>query len=217
MKLKQGLQQHFEQQQLDDSQLQQLLSLQSSSAQAEQAATAQPGDSSLHHPSRWSQYRLVAASLLLCLLMSGLFIHQSAPTRLYQSIADEVANNHLKLKPLEISSSDISTVSTYFDQLNFIPRASRNRALAGLLLGGRYCSIDGEPAAQLRYKRDDGMLRSLYQVPTESDYRDLPDILQGQMPLRLYSQGFTVDLWREQGLLMAAVTLAPDNQASTAQ
>ena len=200
MKFKKGLQDHYANQQLSDNQLEQLMALQ---------GAAVPRQDQVNAASKnrfWRPFAL--ASVIMVVVLSGwLYLFQNTPGQLYQAIAHEVAKNHSKLKPLEVVSAQMPTVSAYFNQINFVPRNSRNSGFSGLLLGGRYCTIQGEPAAQLRYSLENGVISTLYQVPAEEAYEGLPDILQEQHPMRLYSRGYAVDLWQEQGLLMASVTL----------
>lgn len=200
MKFKQGLQNHYEKQQLSSTQMDQLMALQGAS-QTRESKLDQANKSKIFRP-------YVFASVIMLAVLSGwLYLFQNTPAQLYQAIANEVAQNHSKLKPLEIVSAQMPSVSAYFKQLNFEPRNSSNTGFSGLLLGGRYCSIQGEPAAQLRYSQTNGDISTLYQVPVETAYDGIPDLLRGQLPLRLYSLGYAVDLWQEQGLLMASVSM----------
>lgn len=200
MKFKKGLQDRFASQELNDSQLEQLMAMQGA------AVPRQNQVSTENKNSYWRPFAF--ASVIMVAVLSGwLYLFQNTPGQLYQAIAHEVAKNHSKLKPLEVVSAQMPTVSAYFNQLNFVPRNSSNSGFSGLLLGGRYCTIQGEPAAQLRYSQESGVVSTLYQVPSEEAYEGLPDILQGQQPMRLYSRGYAVDLWQEQGLLMASVIL----------
>jgi hypothetical protein len=72
------------------------------------------------------------------------------------------------------------------------------------VLGGRYCSIQGVTAAQLRLRDQAGWIRTLYQVPYEvSRFGVLPDIGAGEQPKLTQVRGLTVELWVEKGLLFA--------------
>jgi len=127
---------------------------------------------------------------------------------IYQSIADEVATNHMKLKPLEISSGNISEVRNFFSSLGFtLIESAMFENTRWQITGGRFCTIQGEAAAQLRMRDTQGRTQTIYQVPYEPTlHQDLPNLIQGKPPMKLYSRGLEVRLWRERGLLIAAVS-----------
>ena len=123
-----------------------------------------------------------------------------------ERIAQEVASNHLKLKPLEVQAADMDAIRTYFGELDFVPVDSELLASAEAeLIGGRYCSIQGVTAAQLRVRGREGEgLSTLYQAPYQPDrHGDLPRLGQGETPLTLWAQGLPVRIWVEKGVLFA--------------
>jgi len=75
------------------------------------------------------------------------------------------------------------------------------------LQGGRYCSIKGVTAAQLRFASEsDGKVSTLYQVPYEKAlFGSVPAIESDDSPMVLASKGLNVQLWVEKGLLMVLV------------
>lgn len=136
-----------------------------------------------------------------------------------EQIAAEVVKNHLQLKPLDIHTKSIDGIRRYFKLLDFSPIDSSTLALALPLqdinlLGGRYCSIKGVTAAQLRYSNlvdaeSNHRLSTLYQVPYDPEQHGLiPDISDKQAPKVLLVKGLKVSLWVEKGLLMALVSEA---------
>ncbi len=121
-------------------------------------------------------------------------------------IAEEVVHNHLKMKPLEVSSHSLQDMRTYFNKLDFALRGSSLITSGDLqLLGGRYCSIQGVTAAQLRLQdRETGELETLYEAPYDNDlFQELPDLQKGQTPKRHYINGIGVDIWVDKGILFA--------------
>ena len=126
----------------------------------------------------------------------------------HQRIADEVATNHLKLKSLEVQSDDVVAVRRFFEPLNFsLIESSRLEDTPWRMIGGRFCTIQGKAAAQLRMHDDRGGMQTVYQVPYDPGaHREVPDVLRGAVPLTLYSQGLEVRLWQERGLLFATVS-----------
>ena len=73
------------------------------------------------------------------------------------------------------------------------------------LIGGRYCSIQGETAAQLRMQdKATGDIQIVYQAPYNKElFRELPKLQEGQDPVRHYVNGIGVDVWVEKGILFA--------------
>ena len=73
------------------------------------------------------------------------------------------------------------------------------------LLGGRYCSIQGVTAAQLRMKQGESEdVQIVYQAPYDKElFKDLPNLQEGHEPVRHYVNGVVVDVWVENGILYA--------------
>ncbi len=127
-------------------------------------------------------------------------------------IAEEVVKNHLKLKPLEVKAENINSIRGYFSKLEFMPVDSRMVAQKGMqLIGGRYCSLQGITAAQLRLKQGKN-LQTLYQTQYLPEiFGRLPEIEKGEAPLVVYAKGIKVKIWVEKGLLMALTDIPPEN------
>ena len=155
------------------------------------------------HSRNW----LMAASVAMVALfaMTLVLFMPGKPTDMPQRIAEEVVRNHLKLKPLEVSTSSLDKIRSYFDKLSFVPITSLNIDDSSTLLGGRYCSIQGYTAAQLRMVNpESGNLDTLYQAPYIKDvYGKLPDIGKKETTLTVYERGIKVSIWVEKGILFA--------------
>jgi len=146
----------------------------------------------------------VAATILILIIGSVTLFQPS--DNMPQLIANEVAGNHIKLKPLEISSSNMKDIRRYFTQLDFKPvKPVALTSFEQSLTGGRYCSIQGITAAQLRMQNPKtGNLQSLYQtVYNKKKFKELPDINKGQKALTVFTKGIAVDIWVENDLLFA--------------
>ena len=77
------------------------------------------------------------------------------------------------------------------------------------LQGGRYGSIQGVTAAQLRYSLGEDEVSTLYEVGYDpGTFGPIPDLDQGQRPEQLLVRGLKVTLWVEKGLLMVLVAPA---------
>ena len=123
-----------------------------------------------------------------------------------ERIALEVAHNHIKLKPLDVETDNMDGIRRYFTDLEFVPVQSTLLASADLeLVGGRYCSIQSVPAAQLRIKVPySNRLQTLYQTEYRKDiFGMLPIMENGHAPVTVNVKGITVRIWVEKGLLFA--------------
>ena len=173
--LKEASKQYFENQQLSVNQLSDL-------EQLMQQATTNNQVSATQGSKRWLNRTLVSSAAMVMLAILVALLYPSAKGDLSLTIAKEVAKNHIKLKPLEITSDDFARVSGYFTELDFSPAPSDHFAQLGMdMLGGRYCSIQSVTAAQLRYQDDQGKLVTLYEVGYDpSKFGDIP-ILENKM------------------------------------
>ena len=205
--LKTAVQQQVRQVHITSDQQQQLLSLQ-------QQMLGSPKESlSIYRHKHW--YAIVASMVVVVMLAWWQWIGvPTATNQLQQAIAQEVVKNHLKLKPLDLETTSIQGLQSFFTQLDFRVQASsllqHTLEQPSDLLGGRYCSIQGVTAAQLRYQQRSEMNHSvstLYQVTYDPTvYGEIPKLDQGQLPLSLWQQGLEVQLWVEKGLLMVLVS-----------
>jgi hypothetical protein len=221
--LREALRQRIERDRLSEERLAALEALQAQAERPVSAPTptfAPTPTPTQHQPWRNRRWALAALPLGL-VLIAGLWWWQAPPGELSEAnrlaqIADEVAGQHLHLKPLEVEAADLDQVRRYLNQLDFRPLASDAPALADLnLQGGRYCSIQGIPAAQLRLRPDasqgeasgeDVGVQTLYQARYDPEHHGpLPDRDRGEAPVRLRARGLTVLLWVEAGVVFALV------------
>ena len=143
----------------------------------------------------------VASIFLVVVVLLALPIWVSQP--LIQKISEEMTFNHLKSYEPEYFGEHISEVTANMSKLNFaaVWPEKLNPDLWSIL-GGRYCSVQGQVALQVKVKnRDTGEVSSLYQsaLPKSLKFKD-------QQKEAVYlSGGYQVDLWREQGNLMGLV------------
>ncbi len=159
-------------------------------------------------PVRKRRNILSFAAAFLAITFTAIVIQQSIQTSISieQKIGNEVAKNHIKLKPLEVQSSQLLVMRDYFTELDFSPIASSNISFdRKVLLGGRYCSIQGITAAQLRLKDSStGSIQSLYQTTYDPElFKTIPDINKGQQPVTVHAKGLEIEIWVEKGLLFA--------------
>lgn len=156
---------------------------------------------------KFSLLQTIMAAIVLAFFVSFIitsnFVTQAS---MHEKIAMEVAKNHIKLKPLEVESNDIETIRDYFEELDFVPVNSQIVLDAGMeILGGRYCSLQGVTAAQIRLKTENNAdVQTLYQVEYHKDvFENIPSLEEGDMPVEIIVKGIKVVIWKEKGLLFA--------------
>ncbi len=156
----------------------------------------------------WPVWSAVSVALILVigLVLANPFYRQDDASELLEAIALEVANNHLKLKPLEVKSQNLRQVLSYFEGLDFqlVESASIVGAAGDRLLGGRYCSIQGIDAAQLRVESADGELSTWYEATLPpAKLKHIPDLDNGAAPAVISAKGLRVRIWRNHGVVFA--------------
>lgn len=138
---------------------------------------------------RWRAIALVAT--LVVGISTGYFLGRApTPSVLLERIAEEAVQNHVLRMPLEVAASRVADTRAYFHHLSF-DVTEPTRVLRGAsFLGGRYCSLQGAAAAQLRYRETESAVVTLYQVPLNST-------LHALLPTTRSVEGHRVDMWRE--------------------
>lgn len=222
--LRQALIDQFEQPSLTEQQFQQLETMQQSLSQQSRPQQTTP-KKKFHRPFS-GRLKIIAVSacvftaVSVSLLLNRPFYslpetntYKLAPNMYMQTaraIAKEVVKNHLHMKPLDVQSANHSQVQAFFSMLDFSPIESSYYTKNRMMLGGRYCSIKGVTAAQLRFKSQHGQLETLYQVPYDAEFfPGLSGLENKAPPLILHERGLKVSLWVEKGLLMVSAQ-APD-------
>lgn len=185
-------------------------SLQAEQLQQLQKLMVSPEEPASQTWAKLSKPFAIAASILV--LVTGVFLGAltalQKPEPILQAIAEEVVYNHLKQMPMEVTTSSITGIRDYFEKLNFVPNQSSYISSLDLNLeGGRYCSIQGITAAQLRLqspllvKQTD---KTLYQVADRPKlYSSLPNYDRGEPPSAIWVNGVQVTIWKEKGIVFA--------------
>ena len=139
-------------------------------------------------PSQWPWLLPLAAAAVALL---AIFLWK--PSSLPQAVATEIAKNHNEHLPMEISSSDYQEVAAKLDRIDFSltpPGGVFSRQFT--LIGGRYCSIQTELAAQLRVRENaTGKMHTLYITPLTVDLGTLKETTQAikEVKVRLWIEG----------------------------
>ncbi len=108
-------------------------------------------------------YQRVAA--IAAVLVAGfVFTHLQLTERdLTTRVLAEIAMNHHKQLAVEVATADYGELQAAMDRLDFSIRPAAELRADYELLGGRYCSIQGKLAAQVKIRaRDSGRLLTLY-------------------------------------------------------
>jgi len=155
--------------------------------------------SSENRPFLWLRPCRLAAAAALLLLLGSAALWWSVPRAMAGRVTAEVAKNHLQAYAPEVFGDCFDRVGAGLDQLDFRLKPSLAAALPeGLtVLGGRYCSIHGEPAAQILMVDAEGRRCTLF-VALSNDTR-LARVRTGQYEI----DGVRVHIWHDAGRLFA--------------
>lgn len=139
----------------------------------------------------------IAASLLLASVIS-LQWSLSVPTerQLVANIAQEIAINHQKQFAIEFSGDNYTKLNGVMEKLDFTlvdPVRLKTRGLE--ILGARYCSIQGQIAAQIRLRNSAGVSFTLYQTTSAERFKKLAEQMQ-------IVDGVAVEMWNEEGVFL---------------
>ena len=118
-------------------------------------------------------------------------------------VADEIVMNHVKNLNVEIPATTWNELRAGLDKLDFaLMDSPRLEDREFRLQGGRYCSIQGKLAAQIRLLDRGGNRLTLYQTATTSDLESLDRTLS--------TSGVEVEMWNERGLFFGLARAASD-------
>ena len=135
---------------------------------------------------------VIAAGLLVARI--GL-LGRTEQGPLSRAVAEEISANHHKNLEPEFRSADLPALAVAMDRLDFsLVEPDRLREERLRVIGGRYCSLQGQAAAQIQLADESGRRCTLYEVPS---VRALSFVSPGAVEL----SGIQVILWRERGLL----------------
>ncbi len=141
------------------------------------------------------QIAALTAAVVIFLLVTD---HEEYQRAIERAVFAEVAMNHMKHSPLEIISSHYSEVQAALSRLDFSIMPANSPILETYrLMGARYCSIQGVPAAQLRVQDiRSGKESTLYAAKAVGK-------LQAVAPTVGSMDGIRVEVWRQDNVLFA--------------
>ena len=166
---------HYRQQSLPAHRIARLL------AQQPQPSRRTPLINTLAWPRRWAVAMLLLASTTVAVYYAGVRPAQD----LTLAVTREVALNHRKALNLEFVATDYVNLNAAMNKLDFALRVPDRLSGGRLRLqGARYCSIQGQIAAQLTFQDNDNRRYTLYQTamsdtlrPLSSGERHMNDII----------------------------------------
>ncbi|GDY27886.1 hypothetical protein AHAT_37760 [Agarivorans sp. Toyoura001] len=137
------------------------------------------------------------ASAASCLLAATVYIYMFTGIN-YSAISKEIAYNHNSQMQMEVVSSSIDDIQQHLNRLDFnLIDSSQLDQQQWELLGGRYCSIGGRIAAQLKVRnRQSQQVHTFYQAKLPDEWLNITQ----QKELNV--DGVTVKVWQEKGLLI---------------
>jgi hypothetical protein len=176
---------------------------------------AEPTAAPTAAPSRPDRRRFLAAAAAV-VASAGLGFwalrRESAEANLAR-LADEIAHNHSAYAEgrgmrLDAEADSIAALRPAFASLGFsLMEAPDDPALAGASLrGGRFCTVGGVSAVQLRYRSADPARGEVTVCQARFDpqrHRGVPDMALAAAPAELHARGLRVSLCHAQGVLMA--------------
>lgn len=156
---------------------------------------------------RWCFQRNLSIAAGLLLMVLGTFQLQSfmAPTinSLPYRVAQEIALNHNKQLANEFEVTTFNKLAALMTKLDFVPLIAKRVEILGYpMTGGRYCSIQGQLAAQVRLVGEQGKGVTLYQT-------QLNDELATLQESEYVVDGVNVQLWFENGRLFGLAESKP--------
>jgi anti-sigma factor RsiW len=137
----------------------------------------------------------LVAALVIAIVVATQEEHRWAVER---AVCAEVVMNHRKHSPLEVISSDYSEVQFALSRLDFSIKPANPKILQTYrLMGGRYCSIQGVLAAQLRVRDVHSDKEcTLYAIKDTGKLRDVAATIDKV-------DGVRVEIWRQDNMLFA--------------
>jgi len=139
--------------------------------------------------SRYYKFAGVAALLLIGFIGLHLQLHKATMT---ERLLAEIAMNHQERLNVEVSTDKYEVVQEKLNRLDFSILPVKSELIVNYtLLGGRYCSIHGGLAVQMKVReKASGEFMTLYVTK-------LTDKLEDITPLAAEFDGVRIRLWKE--------------------
>lgn len=130
----------------------------------------------------------MAAMLVVGFFYSSLIHPTLNKKRIVESYAKEVSYNHAKYLPMEIETGEAQDINNALSKLNFTVANSTRLKEFGKLVGGRYCHIDDQIAAQLRLINQSNDSLTCYQFKQQHNIQFDKIISHDKVNVHLWTQ-----------------------------
>lgn len=149
-------------------------------------------------PRAFTRRRMLFAAGFAGIVLASLFLlHVARAFDVARTIAREVARGHNQQLAVELRVHDFRDLRAAMEKLEFTPvEPSRFREVDMKVVGARYTSLQGQPAALIRLLDPKGEPCSLFEARPEGR---LESVWQSTHQI----DGLLVDVWKEKGLVMA--------------
>lgn len=145
------------------------------------------------------------AASLCCIILSAAFWWSNPGVNEQQfraRIVNEVLTNHFAIKPLDLKSQSLQHIAGHFKRLDFVPYLSSQLNQKLNPMGGRYCTLQGNIALQVRLTDAAGDSVTYYQARYQSEhYGPLPDADHNEAPYVVLQRGIEISMWQEKGTI----------------
>jgi len=146
-------------------------------------------------PRRHGYWAAAAMVLLVSLAMLQWQLTADPASR----VLSEVVRHHRQNQPMTVVSADYEDVQAALERLNFPLDPPPAICTAYQLLGGRFCTIQGNPAAQLKLRnKTTGKVKTLFVT-------DLTPHLAAVDAMETEHDGVNIRLWQENQIFFALV------------
>lgn len=198
--LPEALKEHYGSKELSESQIDKLNRLQQEQTDLILEKKKKPNIFELSSLFKTKRSAAIAASVLIALMLlplQRLFVNYQHSNTVDLIVA-EVAYNHNKRMKMEIYSTGLPEINTYLEKLDFnLINSGVVSSKLYSIVGARYCSIQGQLAAQLKIKdKETGEMFTFYQSKR-------PDGFTLEKLYEKRSTGALVKVWLEGDLLLS--------------
>ncbi len=142
-------------------------------------------------------HKTLAFTAAIVILLTGGWVMRhffSPPHQLGQLVAREISVNHNKQLDVEYTADTFSALKPQMGKLDFEIIAPKRMAQTKYhVVGGRYCTINGQIAAQIKLKDPNGKIMTLYQTRISAALNAIPE-------QKTTIDGVQVQQWQENGL-----------------
>jgi hypothetical protein len=146
------------------------------------------------------RFAVAVAALLAIGLGTRILVERGRPgaADMRLAIASEAAREHNLRLDVEFAASDYPELRSRMSNLEFSPAEpeSFRRGMKMRLIGGRYASLHGRPAVQMKLADPHGEICTLIEARPVDELAAITQLTQHQV------DGVLVDVWREKGLVM---------------